>query len=193
MKKIPIAIMIFMSLALACSPSSNKNITTPVVPIAAFNFITANTWTIQSIVFKKATDGVTDSAAYTSSDSLGGSRIIFKINSYINPSYQFYDQNNSSWIGPKNDTTLFRYGNGAWSFDAYWNQTYTTIPTAIPDSLLFVQADASGNPINPVFSGAIVNLDSSRLQFIYKDVSILNKTTNQYDTLTKLISMVPAK
>lgn len=192
MKKIQIAIIAFMSSALACSTSSNKDITTPVVPIAAFNFITANTWTIQSIVFKKAADG-TDSTTYTSLDILGGSRIIFKINSYINPTYQFYDQNNSSWVGPNNDTALFRYGNGAWSFDANWNQTYTISPSSLPNNLLFVQTDASGNPVDSVFNSTIIKLDSSNLQFIYKDASILNKTTNKYDTLTKLISMVPAK
>lgn len=166
----------------SCS-SNSKDTSTP--QPAAIITIARYPWTISSVVFKKA-DGVTDSLKYTSTDSLGGSNLQFWPN-YV---YAFKDPNNSTWKGPKNDTTLFRYSSGAWNFDQTWATAVNAGNlNAAPDSLLF-QASADGYYLSgPIYRYKISQMDSLHLQFTYLDTTILNTTTNTKYRIMKVVTL----
>ena len=168
----------------SCS-SDSKNVSTP---LPAATIAIAKSWQISSVTFKRA-DGVTDSLKYTSADTLGSSRILFGTN-YV---YTFSDKNNSTLVGPKNDSTLFRYSRGAWVFDQNWltSKNLGSL-NAVPDSLLFQASPDGYNLSGPIYRYKINLLDSLHLQFTYMDSTILNKTTNKKYRILKNVTLVPA-
>lgn len=176
---------LLLSIGMISCSSSSKN--TPQPTPAALITLARNPWQIQSVTFKKK-DGITDSLKYTSTDSLAGARIRFGAN-YV---YSFQDPSNASWVGPKNDSTLFRFSNGAWNFNQNWvNSVNAGNLNAVPDSLLF-QASKDGYSLSgPIYRYQLSQFDSLHLQFTYLDSTILNQTTNTKYQIIKVVTLAP--
>jgi hypothetical protein len=184
---------------MACSVGNNNPVPPTPLP-TAYTWITNSPWTIQSVTFMKS-DGSTDSLYYTSPDSLGNSRLIFyfsTINNTIFPLCTFADAANSTWIGPMNDTTVFRYfNNGIWSFDQNWANEVNADNTSLkPDSLSFQATYITPTNVitfaGPFFSCKINHIDSLHIQFTYLDTSIVNPVTKTKYSIVKAVSLVPA-
>ncbi len=184
-----LGLSLMASLVIISCSSGSKEVIVPPSP-TAYLTITRSPWTISSVSFLKVKDS-TDSVSYTSADKLAGSRVMFGTDMYNNLVYQFSDKANTSWLGPNNDTTLLRYGYGAWSFDQNWYNASITDLNAIPTGLLFVAVDNNGNAKGAIYRGTINQLDSTHLQFTYKDTTVVNTSQNTYYTFIKKVSLIP--
>ena len=181
---------------MACS-SSSKYVAPP-TPLA-YSYVTSKVWTIQSVIAINSTTGATNT--YTSPDSLGGSRLAFGLatDQYGRAywGYMFSDKNNSTWVGPKNDSTVFRYNSGAWNFDSTWRANAQINLNAIPDSLLFQAGVFNGGYLSnlqgPIFRSMINKqlFDSTHLSFTYLDSTWVNPAGGKY-MVTKIVNLVPA-
>jgi hypothetical protein len=188
MKKNIVLFPLFSLLIVIGIVACNPTVSPPAPLPTALGVITYYPWTIQSIQFLKA-DG-TDSVNYSSTD-LGASRLYFSTNGTC----QFSDLTHTNWVGPNNDSTIFRYFNiGGWGFDQNWaSQVNAGNPNAPADSLLFQASDGS-YLIGQLFRCAINELDSLHFQFTYLDTSIVNTNTTPQTKYSfwKVVTLAPA-
>lgn len=193
----PVIALSFVVGLIACS--NNSKYVPQTNPLAYTYIMNTSGWTIQSIVVVNTTTNVTNT--YTSADSLSSSRLLFGYGTNIYGStytaYAFADKNNPSYVGPKNDSTLFRYASGAWSFDATWAANANAGNTnAMPDSLLFQAGvftnDRLAGVKGPVFRCKINQFDSLHFRFSYLDTTIVNTANNQKYNILKTVTLTPA-